>query len=92
MGTGCEVDENSCNCSQDCGLPALREDPAETCHDGKDNDCDSLTDCDDPDYGPDPLCMGIVPTVSEWSAVILTLLLLIGAKVCFGRRLTPSHA
>jgi hypothetical protein len=29
---------------------------AETCNDGVDNDCDDLTDCDDPDCGTTPAC------------------------------------
>ena len=31
-----------------------------------------------------------IPTVSEWGLVVLTLLLLIGAKIYFGRRQTPT--
>jgi len=31
-------------------------------------------------------CFVVIPTVSEWGLVILTLLLLTGAKVFFGRR------
>ncbi len=31
-------------------------------------------------------CFKVIPTVSEWGLVVLTLLLLIGAKIFFGRR------
>ena len=64
----------------------MNEEPTLTCHDGIDNDCDTLTDCEDPDCGLDLACMGIVPTVSDWGLVILTLLLLTGAKVYFGHQ------
>jgi len=82
----CEADENSCNCSQDCGPAAQTEQVDSTCNDGVDNDCDSLTDCADADCGPGIMCMGTVPTVSEWGLVILTLLLLTAAKVYFGHQ------
>jgi hypothetical protein len=83
----CGADENSCDCPQDCGPTPLNEDPSSSCHDGKDNDCDGLVDCDDPDCGLDPACMGIIPTVSEWGLVILTLLLLMAAKIYFSHQL-----
>ncbi len=82
----CEGDETSCNCTEDCGPAPMSEEPTLTCHDAKDNDCDTLTDCDDPDCDLEPLCMGIIPTVSQWGLVILTLLLLTGAKVYFGNQ------
>ena len=47
--TICDPDEDSCICSADCGLPATSEDPAITCNDGIDNDCDTLIDIADPD-------------------------------------------
>jgi hypothetical protein len=45
----CELGEDACNCSLDCGLPATSEQPSLTCDDTLDNDCDSLVDCNDPD-------------------------------------------
>lgn len=86
----CDADENSCNCSQDCGQAPVNEKPDSSCRDGIDNDCDTLTDCDDPDCGMEPVCMGIIPTVSEWGLVILTLLLLTAAKIYFGHQ--PGRA
>ena len=85
----CEGDESSCNCPQDCGPAPMNEEAALSCNDGKDNDCDGLVDCDDPDCGLDPACMGIIPTVSEWGLVILALLLLTGAKIYFGHQPGP---
>ncbi len=87
----CEGDETSCNCSDDCGPAPMSEEPTLTCHDAKDNDCDTLTDCDDPDCDLEPLCMGIIPTVSQWGLVILTLLLLTGAKIAFGHRIDAGE-
>jgi hypothetical protein len=86
----CDGGEDSCNCSADCGLAAHTEQVGSTCNDGIDNDCDAATDCADSDCGPDPTCMGIIPTVSEWGLVILALLLLTGAKVYFGHQ--PGRA
>jgi len=34
----------------------------------------------------DPDCVSSIPTVSEWGLAVLTLLLLVGAKLSFGRR------
>lgn len=82
----CDADENSCSCSQDCGPALQSEEPDSSCRDGNDNDCDTLTDCDDPDCGLEPACIGIVPTVSEWGLVILALLLLTAAKIYFGHQ------
>jgi hypothetical protein len=82
----CEADESSCNCPQDCGPAAYTEQVDSTCNDGIDNDCDTLTDCDDRDCDLDLACMGTVPTVSEWGLVILALLLLTGAKIYFGHQ------
>jgi len=47
--TICESNEDSCLCSIDCGPPPTSEDPATTCNDGIDNDCDTLIDLADPD-------------------------------------------
>ena len=42
----CDPGEDQCNCSADCGTPPTTE---TNCTDGIDNDCDGLTDMDDPD-------------------------------------------
>jgi hypothetical protein len=42
----CNGLEDSCNCSDDCGPPPSSE---TSCYDGLDDDCDGLTDLDDPD-------------------------------------------
>lgn len=42
----CSDLEDSCNCSNDCGPPPTSE---TVCYDGIDDDCDGLTDSDDPD-------------------------------------------
>lgn len=56
-----------------------------TCDDDKDNDCDGDADCDDPDCDDDdPAC--VIPTVSAWGLIVLTLLLLTGAKFHFDRK------
>jgi len=47
--TICDPDEDSCICPVDCGSPPPSEDPATTCDDGIDNDCDTLIDVADPD-------------------------------------------
>lgn len=42
----CDPGEDQCTCEADCGSPP----PTETnCSDGVDNDCDGMTDVDDPD-------------------------------------------
>ena len=63
-----------------CGVP-----------DEGDADEDGVLDCVDQCPGVDdnlfaPGCVGAIPTISEWGVVILALLLLIGAKVHFGRK------
>ena len=60
-----------------------------------DSDGDGVADCNDQCPGVDdaifaPGCQGAIPTVSEWGLVILALLLLVGAKVYFGRRAAMS--
>lgn len=42
----CDAGEDPCNCTADCGSPPATE---SNCSDGVDNDCDGLTDTDDPD-------------------------------------------
>jgi lysophospholipase L1-like esterase len=56
----CDPSEDECNCTGDCGLPALTED---ICSDGFDNDCDTHVDCQDEDCGQDPGC----PTCGDYS-------------------------
>jgi outer membrane protein assembly factor BamB len=53
---GCGPSEDSCTCADDCGAPADTELPGWTCADGTDNDCDGLSDCDDPDCSADAAC------------------------------------
>jgi len=50
----CDVGEDRCNCPADCGIPEATE--ANLCTDAIDNDCDSLTDCDDTDCDLDLGC------------------------------------
>jgi hypothetical protein len=45
-GGACDFDETPCNCPSDCGAAPGSE---LVCSDGIDDDCDGLTDCDDPD-------------------------------------------
>jgi cysteine-rich repeat protein len=45
----------SCTCAIDCGAGPASE--LHVCADGIDNDCDTLTDCSDPDCGPDLACL-----------------------------------
>jgi hypothetical protein len=49
----CDANEDSCNCSDDCGAPPTTE---TNCSDGIDEDCDGNTDCDDIDCDGDPAC------------------------------------
>ena len=52
----CDGAETGCNCPVDCGSPPLREVLNSTCGDGVDNDCDGLSDCNDPDCADDMSC------------------------------------
>jgi hypothetical protein len=49
----CDVNEDQCSCSQDCGTPPSSE---TSCTDGVDNDCDGPIDCEDLDCNGDPVC------------------------------------
>ena len=60
-----------------------------------DDDNDGFLNCNDACNGIDdelfaPECEGAIPTMSTWGLVVLALLLLIGAKVYFGRRRTET--
>jgi len=52
----CDGSEDQCSCSGDCGNPPGSEVPNVTCADGADNDCDGVTDCEDPNCGTDSAC------------------------------------
>jgi leucyl aminopeptidase len=52
----CDLGEDSCSCSLDCGLPPSVEEPGVSCADGIDNDCDGLVDCSDNDCATEPAC------------------------------------
>jgi len=57
---------------------------APNCDDGVECTVDSCNEPDGSCTNDDADCS--IPTVSEWGLVVLTLMLLIGAKVYFGRR------
>jgi hypothetical protein len=69
----------SCNASTGCVAGT-----APNCDDGQDCSVDSCNEETDACESDDSGCS--IPTVSEWGLVVLTLMLLIGAKVYFGRR------
>jgi hypothetical protein len=52
----CDVGEDQCNCSNDCGTPPSSE---SNCTDGEDEDCDGDTDCDDADCSGDAACQSV---------------------------------
>jgi len=52
-GTCDSLGEDSCSCSEDCGLPPGIEN---SCSDAVDNDCDGATDCDDLDCTGNSSC------------------------------------
>ncbi len=56
-----------------------------------DSDGDGVVDCVDQCQGIDdgiyaPGCEGAIPTLSHWGLIVLTMLLLAGGKIYFGRR------
>jgi len=75
-GDGGKVEPGVCG----CGIP-----------DEGDADGDGFLDCVDQCPGADdavfaPECVGAIPTVSQWGLLVLALLLMVGAKIYFGRR------
>jgi len=71
----------------DCDDANMAINPAATelCTDDVDNDCDGLTDCDDP---PCASVIPCIPTLSEWGMLSMTLLLLSNGSVMVARRRT----
>ena len=69
----------TCNPSSGCvpGTPV-------NCDDGRECSVDTCNEPNGTCTNDDADCA--IPTVSEWGLVVLTLMLLIGAKVYFGRR------
>jgi beta-glucanase (GH16 family) len=71
----CSGYEDSCNCSDDCGLPPATEG---ICDDGLDDDCDGLTDSDDPDCydfnppTPDPATFAVLPEPAGGGSITMT--------------------
>ena len=52
----CTTGETACMCPEDCGTAQSRELADKDCTDGKDNDCDGLVDCADPDCADASIC------------------------------------
>ena len=52
----CDLVEDACSCSADCGSPPATE--VGLCSDGEDNDCDGNSDCTDTDCVGDAACTG----------------------------------
>lgn len=86
--------DGTADCQDGCPDDANKTDPG-TCGCGVaetgDSDGDGVADCIDVCPGVDdsvfaPGCVGAIPTVSEWGMIVLGLLLLVGAKVYFGRK------
>lgn len=61
------------------------------CDDAQDDDCDTLTDCDDSDCANDPACATTgIPAVSQWGVVAMSLLTLTAGTLVFSRKETHS--
>ncbi len=85
VGTGCTPNPGSApQCDDGLFCTGVEScDPTLGCQDNADP-CDPDREvCDEVKNQCEP---GVIPTVSEWGLVVLTLMLLIGAKVYFGRR------
>ena len=77
-GACCDMDAGPLATGGDCTTDVLRSDcQCDQCVWTKGARCSDV---------PCPAIFVAIPTVSEWSLVILTLLLLTGAKIFFGRR------
>lgn len=61
----CDPGEDACSCPEDCGVAPSSE---MACADGRDDDCDGLVDCADPDCGGDPACPTCLPGGARCSA------------------------
>ena len=78
---GCPDDENKTepgHCG--CGRP----DTGDTDGDGVLDCIDLCPDADETVFAPE--CAGAIPTVSQWGLIVLTMLLLVVAKLSFGCR------
>ncbi|MBW2992712.1 LamG domain-containing protein, partial [Candidatus Woesearchaeota archaeon] len=79
LGCGlADCDDNPAACGVNCN-PGITDESSVSCTDGYDNDCDTFTDCDDPDcYGIPPCPSGPGgPTIPEFTSttMILTIML-----------------
>lgn len=94
-------DGNVCNGAETCGAQGCVNGSPLSCNDGLycngDEGCDPVTGCTDGadpcnpsteicDEATDTCAPAAIPTVSEWGLAIMSLLLLVGLKVYFGRR------
>ena len=87
---GCSGTESSDQCGTgDVAFCPLTE--VGQCDDGLNNDAyqNILTDCDDPACASDPACV-VVPTLSEWGLMAMTLLVLTVGTIVFDRRRRPA--
>jgi hypothetical protein len=78
----CDPNESGCDCPNDCGPPPAGEFGGPACSNGRDDDCDGLHDCEDPNCATEIVC-GAIPTVSQWGLIVFTLLLITSWKVVF---------
>ena len=86
--------DGTADCNDNCPNDPNKVDPG-TCGCGTadegDEDGDGVLDCVDQCRGVDdaifaPECDGAIPAVSEWGLLILAMLLLVAAKIYFGRQ------
>lgn len=77
--------DTDCNDDNPDINPGVTEDEASgNCNDSADNDCNGLTDCDEP--ACENVVGACVPTVSEWGAAIFALLMLSAGSVMLRRQ------